>query len=217
MTLGEVKIEALKLMFANGENELSVNGSGTSAMTIQQAQNDNQFRDYLLKITGAINRCFAELERQKLVPAKRKVLVSLAEENEYNKEIDLSTLEGLSDFEDVQRVTIRNGMEYDANASYQREGNVLILSFVRRGDTVAMIYYPAIARVTSTSDNTAEIGLPDKIASMIPYYCKFDIYREDNPTEADKAYQVFLAGIEGLKQGDAYGYQSSVDRISWGE
>lgn len=218
MTLGEIKVETLKLLFANGENEIQPidNVGNGSAMTLGDAALDNQFRDYLLKIPGAINRCYAELEAEKVVPAKRLVLLSFAEENAANMEIDLDEVSGLTDYDDIQRLTVRNGMEYDAYAQYELEGKVLILPFVRKGDTVTMIYYHALARITSTTGADTVIGLPDKIAALIPYYCKFDIYREDNATEADKAYQVFRAGIELVKQNGSYGYQSSVDRTTWG-
>ena len=60
MKLGEIKIEALKLMFAgNGQdyNDPDIN-------QLERMKQQQEYKDYLGSMNGSINRCFAVLEER---------------------------------------------------------------------------------------------------------------------------------------------------------
>ena len=221
MKLGTIKIEALKLMFANNDDQLVISNrgnedpDGTAPIDLTQAAADPQYRDYLNNMNGSINRCFSVLEARKILPTKRVVLLEEAEQNEYGKEIDLSTI---TDLDDVQRVTARGRNGFSSAVDYDMEADTMILPFVRAGDTVAMIYYPQLARLTQTADDNAELPIPDKIATLIPYYVKYDLFREDDASEANAALRRFEESLSEITE-RTESYQSSVDHTVgfWGD
>lgn len=221
MKLGTIKIEALKLMFANNDDELSIDNhdnndpNGVAPLDLTEAAADPQYRDYLNNMNGSINRCFSILEARKVLPTKRAVLIEDAAQNEYGKEIDLSAI---ADLDDIQRVTVRNRNGYATAVDYDTEADTMILPTVRAGDTVALIYYPRLSRLTQTADNTQELPIPDKIATIIPYYVKYDLFREDDESEANTALRRFEESLAEITE-RAGSYQSAVDHVVgfWGD
>lgn len=213
MKLGEIKIEALKLMFANGpdlltisnrDNQDSYTEPGNAALDLIEAAADPQYADYLNNINGSINRCFSILESRHVLPTKRYTLVNGSDELKRNMEFDLSEI---PDLDDIQRVVIQRGTIYDSNADYKTEGNFLIIPLVMMGDSIRLIYYPRIERLSQTADDNQEIKIPDKIACLIPYYVKFDLFREDDEREANTALNQFenalayITEMQGTHQG----------------
>ena len=68
MTLGEIKIESLRLLFA-GNLGYGLNENGLNALL-----SDDNYNVYLYAMTGAINRCFADLESKGATPIESMVL-----------------------------------------------------------------------------------------------------------------------------------------------
>lgn len=215
MKLGTIKIEALKLMFANNDDELTIDNSdnegasGTAPVDLTEMESNPQYRDYLNNMNGSINRCFSVLESSKVLPTKRVVLISDSETTEYGKEVDLSSIE---DMDDICRVSLRNDYGYDPTVDFHTEGDTLILPLVRTGDTVSLIYYPTLARLTQTADNTQELDIPNKIATIIPYYIKYDLFREDDVSESNAALRMFEDSLSLIHRRTET-YQGSTDHI----
>ena len=65
MTLGEIKIEALKLMFTNMNDDID-------AYNIAHYYDDENYRGYLYAMVGSINRCFSRIEDRKILPSRTK-------------------------------------------------------------------------------------------------------------------------------------------------
>ena len=55
MTIGEIKKEALKLMFTNQDNEIDQNG-------MEFLMNDDNYGDYISNMPGSINRAIVRLK-----------------------------------------------------------------------------------------------------------------------------------------------------------
>lgn len=213
MKLGTIKIESLKLMFANNDDELTIDNKdnilgGSAALDLNEAALDSQYRDYLNNMNGSINRCFTLLESKKILPKKRITLISPASSDQINFEYDLSTV---IDLDEIDRIVVqRNDRIYDSD--YLIEGSTLILPYVEKGDVVRMIYYPLLTRLTQTSDNTADIPIPDKIAVLIPYYVKYDLFREDSESEANESLGQFMRMLEMITNTND-SHQTSVDNV----
>ena len=192
MKLGDVKIEALKLMFANGMDQLTISNSGNedpdgvSALDLTEAEADPKYADYLHNMNGAINRCFSLLESRRILPTKRKVLVASADETNY--EIDLSQHE---DVDDVEKVVLQHTYGRNEDADFSIEGDILIIPCVMAGDQVRLVYYPRLSRLTYTTGDDTELPVPEKIASIIPYFVKYDLFRDDDESEANEALRQF--------------------------
>lgn len=209
MKLGDIKIEALKLMFANVNEDLYVDNLGIY-------ERDETYRGYLVNMPGAINRCFASIEEKRVLPsktrtlkcsdAKREECLTCEEKDTVCQEkcnscrygcrrshspfvrFDLADL--ISDFFDIDRIVMETeDGDYDGDCDYMTEGDTLVLEQYRKCDgiTYTVIYKPTIPRVTATTSNNTDIAVPDNIAAYIPYFLKGDLYRDDEPNEASEA------------------------------
>ena len=67
MKLGDIKIEALKLMFVNMGDDIDIESLETYAQ-------DEIYKSYLVNMPGAINRCFASIEEKRVLPSKSRTL-----------------------------------------------------------------------------------------------------------------------------------------------
>ena len=59
-----------------------------------------------------------------------------------------------------------------------------------------------IHRVTAETPEDTEIPIPDEIASLVPYYVKSELYREEDISEADNARAWFTAGLNEIVSRD---------------
>lgn len=191
MKLGDIKVESLKIMFASTHTDLSIGELGN-------ALRDENYGSYLVNMPGAINRCFSVLEERRVLPIKSYTLTAsegLASGSFIR--FDLASI--INDFCDIDRLVKQKEEEYEGNAEFRMEGNVLVLpSFTDEVYTV--LYYPSIPRITSETSDEEEIAIPDKIAAHIPYFVKGDLFRDDEPNEANEARNWFEAAMEQVIQ-----------------
>jgi hypothetical protein len=207
MKLGDMKIEALKLMFASEETEFCVE-------TLHQLMLDEEYRVYLSNMPGAINRAFSVIEEKRILPVR-----SFAPHTADGAKRGLYwvfDLSRISDFGKLERV-VREGDDgsYDSHFSYHREGNDLLLPCPLHYERYRILYRPRLARVTLGTNNETEIDhLPDNIAVHIPYFIKGELYRDDEPNEAAEARNWFEAAMDELKRGaDTVGHQAVVRSV----
>lgn len=197
MTYGEIKIETLKIMFANETEEITMD-------TLPDYENDENYRGYLLNIRGAMNRCLSVIEEKRVLPTRSKKLSHIdGDIVAAFIRFDLGSL--FDDYFDLERVvSVTDDGEYNGECEYRREGDVLILPIcnlanVRKENKVDIyedrsdvsyfvVYKPKIKRITFATPDTEELSdLPEGIASYIPFYLKGELFREDEPNEAGEA------------------------------
>ncbi len=183
MTLGEIKIEALKLMCG----ELTAE----DASDLDSLRGETFHRELIDKMPGSINRCLSELEGRGVLPSES---VELTEEHlkpagAFFVRVDLNGIAGLVELERVVRVSA--GGEYDGNYPYSREGRSIILPSPAKGDVYRLLYKSRLERVSNYTDNETVLTLPEHIAAIIPYYIKGELFREDEPSEAAEARNLF--------------------------
>lgn len=188
MTLGEIKIEALRLMFANANEDIDA-----SLMEIYRS--DDNYRDYLGGMPGAINRCFAEIEKRGILPSKSCQLTGGTRDGCFTR---FSPKSLVPDFGEVDRLVYTCGAIYDPSHPYRMEGDVIVTESVSAGETYILLYKPRITRITSSTDEQTVIDVPENIAAAIPYYIKGDLFRDDEPNEAGEARNWFEAAIENI-------------------
>ena len=75
MTVGEIKKEALKLMFTNQDNEID------NADKVSNLENDDNYGDYLVNMYGCINRAIVRL-KSKGVETNQQRLTSTTGDDE---------------------------------------------------------------------------------------------------------------------------------------
>ena len=197
MKLGEFKLEALKLMFV----ELGYNENYDTNELIERIAYNENYRDYMYNMPGAINRCFSILEEKRVLPTKRKELIRQETGSNGVLRFDLDLIE---DFFDIDRVVYDNDNgEYVGSCDYQREGNVIILPPIGEEERYTVLYKPRLQRITSKTDNGMDVPIPDHIAAYVPYFIKGDLYRDDEPNEASEARNWFEAAIESTLESRA--------------
>lgn len=179
MKLGEIKIEALKLMFVNDNKDLVISELATLGF-------DENYGRYLVNMTGAINRCFSSIEEKGVLPIKTSTLkASNGVASGVFTRFNLSAL--INDFFDIDRIVCECNGEYIGDYEYQREGNNIVIKDFDLEDMYKVLYHPAISRITALTSNDINIDIPDNIASYIAYFVKGELYRDDEPNEASEA------------------------------
>lgn len=191
MTLGEIKIESLKLMYTNLDSDIN-------ADMIDIYLNDDNYRGYLLGMTGSINRCFGRIEERKVLPSKTKRFV--ADEGTVSSKYIRYDLDAITDLYCVDRVVYESANEYVPDYDYMTEGNTLVLDRISNDGAYTLIYKPSIKRVYSGDSNDDIIEIPDSIAAIIPYYVKGDLFRDDEPNEASESRNWFEQALDEIAQ-----------------
>ena len=187
MKLGEIKIQALKLMFVNYNDDISIED-------IYALSTDQNYGSYLVNMTGSINRCFSSIEEKRVLPVKSYTLhYSDGEADNSFFRFNLNAL--IPDFFDIERLIYQHKGIYCGDMDYQREADILVLKNPCAEGTYRLLYYPKIARIDSLADNQMELDIPNGIAEQIPYFIKGDLYRDDEPNEASEARNWFEAAI----------------------
>lgn len=204
MKLGEIKIEALKLMFAgNGSDYLDV-----GVVNLEEMKTQPEYSDYLGSMNGSINRCFSLLEERRVLPTKSFSLGG-------GERHDLGAL--ISDFFDVERIVYEGDRGYNSSCEYFREGDsIIIKDYDERGE-YRVLYKPKLERITPGKDEEYEIPIPDSIACLIPYFIKGELFRMDEPDEAAEARNWFEASLAEMRERDAVRQTSVVSRYSFSE
>ena len=191
MTVGEIKIESLKLM--------EINGTDISTETLEDLYSNENYKEYLRRMPGAITRALHRLKTVGVIPEK-----SYSETIEENKNIarfDLS--EKIEDFSKLNRVVVEGKNTYCGNYPYTFEGKNVVLFNLRIGNTVIFIYEPKVPFVLTTTDDAMEIPIPYDLSSIIPYFVKADVFEQDEPELATQARNIFeLMLAEYKKQED---------------
>lgn len=193
MRIGDIKKEALKLMFVSYTDDLG-------SETVEELWERENYRPYLLGMTGAINRCLSDIENRRVLPVRSYVPErSRAQVKRSSARFDLSAL--LPDFFDVCRVIAEGDCTYDGDHPYFMEGETLVLRGMDADTDYTLLYYPKIRRLAENVDNASELAdVPEEIAVLIPYFIKGDLYREDEPNEAGEARNWYESGMAALLQ-----------------
>lgn len=193
MKLGDIKIQALKLMFVNYNDDISIDSLPTLST-------DQNYGSYLVNMPGSINRCFASIEEKRVLPVKSYMLTYSGEANQSAFiRFDMDAL--IPDFFDMERLIYQHEEFYCGDADYQREGNILVLKNIADTGNYNILYYPKIPRINSATDNQTELEIPNGIAEQIPYFIKGDLYRDDEPNEASEARNWYEAAMEAIVTG----------------
>ena len=191
MKLGEIKIEALKLMFANYNTDIDID-------KIIDLYDDENYGYYLVNMNGSINRCFSALEEKLVLPSKNFVLnKTLAEVSCGKMRFNLDEI--LTDYFAIDRVIYENEYgEYNGNINFEMEGNVLVLPEIGARESYRLLYKPSLERVSADTEEDTELNIPNSIATHIPYFIKGDLYRDDEPNEASEARNWFEQAMTEL-------------------
>lgn len=188
MKIGDIKIEAIKLMFTNYSVDVSLDD-------LQTLLSDENYGSYFVNMPGSIARALDRIQNACVLPLKTYTI----------NDSDCQIVGGFKRFDTsviddvylIDRITAICGDTYDASASFNKEGDVLVLE--NDGSTHSILYYPTIRTITESDDDTDELWIPDHIARLIPYFIKSELYQEEEPDLAAAARNLFEACLDDLK------------------
>lgn len=187
MTYAEIYAESLRLMFATGSDDIAPTAAGMAELL-----EDSNYRDYLLSMPGAVNRCFADLETKKVLPWKT-ARPDMSEADDVGggfKRLILS--EVIPNCYEIERVVCHRGYGETVDLILHEdcfvEGDELILP---KGDEYVIHYTPALPRVGVETDLDTAVPLPPALAAAVPYYVKGELYRIEEPDEAAAAHNLY--------------------------
>lgn len=202
MKYGEIMIETLKLMFPSAREEITFENLDGYVF-------DNKYKSYLFNMPGSINRCFSRIEEKGILPPRVHTLDGADGVKSVSFiRFDLRAL--IDDFCELERVICeRSDGEYCGAHPYRREGDVIALR-LEEDAVYSIVYRPSIKRITDATDKDEELMLPEGICSLIPYYVKGDVYRDDEPNEAAEARNWFEQETDEMLRRI---YSDHVDRV----
>lgn len=225
MTLGEVKAEALRLM----QIDEDVDGDTVAAMA-----DSEDYRLFYKGMPGAINRALADLEARRILPLKRVVLYepqqaitppvggdtsSVAGGRAVPYEVRGNRARFMTDLPDMAapaRVVVEGDHGCDDNYPYRFEAGVLTIADFDATATFELLYHPRIVRVRADTPNATELALPEALAAALPYYLKADLYRVDEPGEANDARNWYEAAVAQYAATLTDGVQNTVETVYGG-
>lgn len=193
MKLGEIKLEALKLMWANYNEDIGIE-------QLSDLMGSERYGDYLVAMSGSINRCFADLEARGILPVKSFALAApLREEKGRTAAYDLKELIG--DYLSFERLIYETegGSYEDTEIGAQIEEDILYLPwFDGEKEEYRVIYRPRLPHIFPYTNDETELRIPDRIAAFIPYWIKGELYREEEPNEAGEARNWYEAQMSAV-------------------
>lgn len=201
MKLGDIKVEALKLMFMGGAMEIG-------ADQLLDFADDHTYGYYLSRMPGAINRAFAVIERKGVLPL-RAVQLTAPESG-----VARFHLPGVApDLYEVARVSWHRHGVHEPNEDYMLEGGDLIVHDFDKDADYRLVYHPRIERIGAGTSDETEIDIPDEIAELIPYAIKGDLFRDDDSDEADAARARFEYALDEIRRSHAPDFAGAVQTV----
>lgn len=180
MTLGDVKIQTLKLM--------EINNADITVDLLPDLISDENYKEYLSRMPSSVTRA---MNRIKTVGAVPKKSYEFPEETDYYMIKKIALGNEIEDFSKLERIVVSGHNTYCGNYPYTFEGENVVLFNIKAGNTITVIYEPKMPVFTTLSDDALEIPLPEELASIIPYFVKADVFEQDEPELATQARNIF--------------------------
>lgn len=205
MKIGEIKVEALKLMFANYAFDMGIDD-------LQNMTSDENYGSYIVNMNGSISRAIDRIQNACAVPPKaHHIRDDELMAGGYFNRFDTATI---ADLYVIDRLIAESVSGYDGNAEYHLEGTKIVL---KGGAAYTLLYFPVLKAIDgSASDyiDLKDMGIPDHIARLIPLFIKGDLYQEEEPSLAADARNTFEMSLDDLKQ-NTVSRQNRVRRVLW--
>ena len=190
MELREVKMQALRLMHADVQIVHDAEVAGLEW--------DSNYGPLYAAIPAAINRCYADLEARHVLPISRTELTGGEGKGRWHR---FSYADLPVPVSAIARLAVESGAYIDDDHPfvYEEEG-ILRVEDYDPAATYMLYYYPALPRVWDTTSNDTQMPLPDALAEAVPWFVMSEIFRVDEPGEANDGRNHYEAMVEQYAQ-----------------
>lgn len=208
MKLGEIKLEALRLMFTNYSEKLDLEHISTY-------YEDEKYGQYLQNMTECINRAIDRINSAGVLSEKSYTVTKASagegiETSSFFNRYALASL--ISDYHKLVRVVKHDARQIVGNYNYLTESeSVILLAPLNENESYIFIYSPKVGNVNALDDED-DVVIEDGLARVIPFYIKGDLFQEDEPQLAADAKNQFEQYIATYKKSND-GVQNSVKTV----
>ena len=203
MNIGEIKRQALQLIFP--ELELSFDESDDTATNekIRALRCDPSLRGYLDASVPAINRAISIIEAKGLSRTKQKQITV------YGKIVNggvMISQTGENGDIYLLKETYQNGKKI----AFEYKNGALIL-FAKEGSVCDIVYKERVGRIYSFTQDSYELDLEREVAEIIPYFVKGEMQISENSECATSAFKHFYELLDMLASKEKA--QNSVESV----
>ena len=204
MTIGRIKVEALKLMYLGlrdiHEEQLRELGANIN------------YSDYISRMPGAINRALRTIVARQILPIRsRELALSAGEARGDSVCFHLPVI--IPDFYSMAGVICSRGGAGDVRIDHGLEGEDLLLYKPSERYTYRVLYHPTLPVVSVDTKDDEDAGLPEELACLVPYYLKGDLYGEKDADAAREARAFFESGVAEYAARNRFGTQTRVKTV----
>lgn len=189
MTLKEIKVQSMLLMHMDAQIVYDAD--------VAKLEWDANYGPLYAGMVPAINRCYADIEGRRILPQKRYQLTGGEGKGRWHR---FSYAEAPNFFE-IARLCVENGAYIDDDHPFVYEDDgVLRVDDFDEGAEYYLYYYPALPRVYETTKNSEMVPLPEQLARAVPWFVMSEIFRVDEPGEANDGRNHYEAMVEQYAQ-----------------
>ena len=194
MNLGEIKIQALSLMYPDiGIRFDDTQGAGVER-AIYELKSSSNFEGLLETCIGAINRAFAQIEAKGLSPIKCVDKAGSLCKRTIDGKVEID-VEG--DFLTLERLLChRDEKTYACHCTVL--GNKLYTK--QKGNVYTVVYYSKIPRITRMTRDSYEVEIADNVCEAIPYFVMSELLWREDKERAKEARINFFEAINALEK-----------------
>ncbi len=208
MKIGEIKIEAIMLMFPSAQISYSSDDDESILNSIYLLKSNGNFCEYVNACVGSINRALSFIEARgksktksviiapeacEIVASTKKVRVHLTRLND-----DILSVEGV----------IMHGSESEKIEHFMESDSTLIIDKLPKNSECVLVYKSKIKRISQLTSDTHELDISEEIASAIPYYIKAELFECEDSEGAKIAREKFHELLSLLPESKAIEYKT---------
>lgn len=207
MKIGEIKIEAIMLMFPSAQIAYSSDDDESILNSIYQLKSNGNFREYISACAGSINRALSFIEASGKSKTKSvKITPNVCEVLAGNKvRVHISRLS--DDILSVEGV-IMHGQESEKIEHFTESDSTLIIDKLQKNSECMLVYKSKIKRISQLTSDTAELDISEEIASAIPYYIKAELFECEDGEGAKIAREKFKELLNLIPEPRAIEYKT---------
>ena len=106
---------------------------------------------------------------------------------------------------------------YGSVVAYFREGDSILFERFNLSALYTLLYRPSIRRINAGTQDDYEVSeIPDRMACYLPYALKAELFRNDDPDEAEVARAVFEQAMAEIAAEERGSHQGRVRAVYGG-
>ena len=194
MLLGEIKIQALSLMYPDASFWYDDSDAEGVEDAIYELKADHNFSGLLEASVGAINRAFSAIEKRGLSGVKcDDVALSLCERTRDGQVV----ITPREDFLSLERLLCHKGGKTYACSVRVLENKIYTDTV---GEVYTLVYREKIPRIKRVTPDSREVELPAGLCEAIPYFVMSELIGGEDSQRALSSREEFFRALDGCER-----------------